>query len=262
MDNTVQDIESEMRVFIPEKESKTGYRLTDADRKKGWEAHAQHPRGGFNPIMAITRRRWCSPNCIVFYQCPMMPVAMSAKPKEKACLINGYYDPQKKLFVKTGDKLRRRFINMFMTGEDGIIDEMKRVLFDYSIESGSATIQDRKDYIDMLLKLYRSLYGDRKAARVVEPITITLREIGFDGELIGEGETIHKSKHMNNVVNNHKVAQKMKENFAIRLAAAEDKESLATSPMLEGILNHEILPSVGIREESQGNVETGRPGQA
>jgi len=223
----------EKQRFEPVQVQRQGaHRLTDEDRAKGWAADR---KGGGNPIVSITRRRWCSPNCIVFYQCPLMPIALQAKKGERACLINGRYDPKEKGFVKTGDKLRRRFINMFMSGEDGLIDEMMRTLFDFSIEAATATIQDRKDYMDMLLKTYRSLFGDHHAARIVEPVTITLHEIGFDGE-----EIIHQKKHVKALIQDTNQTRALKEKFACRQAAAHDPESLADSPILTEILNHEV----------------------
>ena len=143
--------------------------LTDEDRKKGWNNKEKLPSVGI--INAIKNRKKCHPRCFIFELCPMMPLSMSSANQDGACMLN-----------KGGNVLIRRFVNLIVKGEDGLISEINNVLYMYGYDIETAPPSVKKDYVQMCLALHKQLYTDRERTSEMKPnLTVVINEMGRDG---------------------------------------------------------------------------------
>ena len=113
----------------------------------------------------------CSSRCPMFDMCPLMPIsAKPAKMSDRKCLVN------------TGSNdVRRAFINLFLRGHSGLVDEMMRAYtsylqsvedFDNDMKDAGGKVKDmpardrerlvnhRRKILDATLAIHRTFYGD------------------------------------------------------------------------------------------------------
>ena len=195
-----------------------GHQLTDADRHKGW--HNPEKLTQQKVIVAIKNRKKCSPRCVIFELCPMMPLSMSRANVEGACLLN-----------RGGNVLIRRFVNLMVKGEDGLLSEINNVLYSYAFDIETAPPSVKKEYAQMLMQLHNQLYAKKEKELEQRPnLTVVINEMGSDGklrEIVPLIETGHVMKRGEN----------LKLNAAIEEAKTEDPESLMNSPIIKEIMD-------------------------
>lgn len=193
-----------------------GHVLTQADREKGW--HTPKPQMAI--INAIKNRKKCSPRCMIFELCPMMALSMSAANRDGACLLN-----------RGGNVLIRRFINLMVKGEDGILNEINNVLYSYAFDIETAPPSIKKEYAQLLLQLHNQLYAKRDKEQEARPnLTVVINEMGSDGKIREVVPIIETGGVM-------KRGEARKLIAAIEDAKTEDPESLMNSPIIEEIMN-------------------------
>jgi hypothetical protein len=97
--------------------------------------------------------------------CPLMPLAQADS--EKRCLMN-----------MMNQTLRKRFVNMFLTGEDGLIDEIRRVIYAMGIDLESSPFEFKKDYAELLMRLHKTIYGEKQTIKGDRaPVLIQVNEL-------------------------------------------------------------------------------------
>jgi hypothetical protein len=178
---------------------------------------------------SLGRRQKCSPTCFYFEQCPVAALSLGyenpAKPEEnKKCMMKEF--PL---------NVRQQFINMFLTGEEGVIRAIKEALYMYQMEVETrGTLRDKRDLIDIMLRIYSEVYVKPKgfkSAQLSEPLTIVIRRVGKEPEVIDvtpnqmlpEGVKIRDILESGNVI-----------------MPEDDAESLFNSPRLKEITRHDI----------------------
>src|SRR5512137_135689 len=201
---------------MPYKEDHKGHMLTETDREKAWH----QPKPNMRIVNAIKNRKKCSARCIIFELCPMMPLSMSAANRESACLLN-----------RGGNVLIRRFINLMVKGEDGLLNEINSVLYSYAFDIETAPPSIKKEYAELLLKLHNQLYAKKEKELEARPnLTVVINEMGSDGKireivpLIEAGPVLRRGE-----------CRKL--NAAVTEALTDDPESLMSSPIIEEIMN-------------------------
>ena len=96
---------------------------------------------------SLAKRKYCSTECRIFEKCPFKAIAF--QDPDKICALK-----------KLPDRVRRRFQRLFIDGEEGLIDEIKELLYEFSLEIDNE--EDKKiklAYLDRLLKFYQIVYG-------------------------------------------------------------------------------------------------------
>lgn len=94
-------------------------------------------------------RIYCNKTCQIWETCPLMSLSMKQKDKKgrHVCLL------------KTApDKIQKRIFNLFLKGEDGIVAELRRILFDISADAEDSP-KIRLAYYDRADKFKESVYG-------------------------------------------------------------------------------------------------------
>jgi hypothetical protein len=147
-----------------------------------------------------------------------MIIAIQAHPRERVCLMR-----------IMGPAIRRRFVKLFGGGEDGIIEEMKKILFLYSKDIEKEPDHKKVEYFEMLLKMYKAIYGDKRVhISEKKPISIELQEV--DGSYVTKEIAIEKSFPMGDM-------KAMAKEHLKEVDPQSDPESLINSPIIEGFVN-------------------------
>jgi hypothetical protein len=154
----------------------SGQRLTREGCAKGGQATSVYK----SLAQSLKMRKKCSISCPFFESCPVNAMSL------------GYVDPKSgvkglclmKDFPMT---VRQQFLNLFLTGEEGIIKAIKDALHMYMMEVDTrGTLRDKRDMIDLMLRFYKEVYnaprGNRAQAK--EPLTITIRRVGVQPQTI------------------------------------------------------------------------------
>ena len=195
-----------------------GHILEDKDRRKtNYNADRW--------VNSIKLRKKCNTKCAIFDICPLMPLSISKANVNSPCLLN-----------KGGNALIRRFVNLMVKGEGGLLNEISNTLYLYGNDIEVAPPSIKKDYINMCLQLHRQLYADKDRAMEMKPqLTVVINEMGRDrtiipvlekGALSFDNET---NEFMADYMNVH--------NYRI-LDAEED--SLLNSPIINEIIEGKV----------------------
>ena len=219
----------------------SGHVLTDEDRLK--KTGKKNP--GTSIINAIKHRRTCGSRCPIFETCPMMPLSVSRANPDSRCLLN-----------LGGNVLIRRFINLMVKGEDGLINEINTVLYSYAQDIEVASPAVKKDYAMMCMQLHRQLYGDpRRTQFEAKPqLTVVINEMDCEGK-IREVEVVPVLE--SGGINNAKLdieAAKM-----IEASKEDDPDSLLNSPMFDDLFKN--LPVQRGTSPEQRNTVQGKGGK-
>lgn len=146
----------------------------------------------------LATRETCSRDCEYYESCPLMPLS-----KEKgvfSCVARGLSISEK-----------RKFMNFFMRGEDGIRHEIMGIMFNLTKLLDMEDLRDVKTYMDMLLRVHRELYSNKKPEeKPMKPMTIKVTGT--------KGKKVEKTEENDDFLN-------------------RDEESLLNSPNLEDILS-------------------------
>lgn len=158
---------------LPKPSGRTGYQFSKEECSRGGKV--------VSPTQVLARnlmnRKKCSVKCAFFEQCPVNALAL------------GYVDP------KTGEKgqclmksfpetVRQQFINLFLTGEEGVIHAIKVALHNYMVDVDAyGTLRDKRDMVQLMLQFYKEVYNAQRQKGVTkEPLTITIRRVGMAPE--------------------------------------------------------------------------------
>jgi len=163
---------------------------------------------------SLSKRVKCTPNCLYFEICPVC--AMSYGSPERKCMM--------KEFPET---VKKQFVNMFLSGEEGVISQIKTTLHNYMVDvEAYGTLHDKRDMVQTMLSFYDKVYNNpKKMVGKKEPLTITIRRVGMEPQTV--------------LVNPR---EPMSVGTFIESADKDDRESLINSPVLDTILMNKPVP--------------------
>ena len=213
------------RNFSPEECIKGGHNLRHGD-----------PMDRNNTLIkSIRAMRKCGTRCPIFLDCPMMPLAISPKVrKERHCLVN-----------LGGEALRRRYIKMFLTGEEGMIAEIKTLIYQYSVDAENMGLAEREKAVRMLMDLFKMIYGEKRVfKREAEPVIIDVTD-----ESIPVDWKVTATRDRGTGRGQYRMRE---QEIAAVDDAKPDPESLVFSDKLKEILpSHVKADAVALRMESE-----------
>jgi len=123
-------------------------------------------------LCSIRKMRHCNPACEIFEICPMMPVSLCKANVNSTCLLNA-----------GGEVLLRRFVNLMLKGESGLLNEINNVIYSYGEDIETAPPSIKKEYAQMCMQLHKQLYADKDRATEMKPqLTVVINEMGRDGK--------------------------------------------------------------------------------
>lgn len=128
----------------------------------------------------IANRKKCSVTCMFFEQCPANAMSLGYRNPNKP------EEDQKCMMKEFPPTVRQQFINMFLTGEEGIIHQIKILMHNYLNDvEAYGTLHDKRDSLQLMIVLYDKLYNhQRKGIGRKEPLTITIRRVGMEPEVM------------------------------------------------------------------------------
>lgn len=186
----------------------------------------------------ITTRKRCNEKCPLFYECPLMVIAIQAPVRERVCLMR-----------IMGPGIRRRFVKMFGGGEDGLIEEMKKILFIYSQDIERMPPARQAEYFEMLLKMFKAIYGERRVQiKEPKPISIQLREV--NGRFVSKELFI--DRNVNTVIPQH-IKDEARERLE-DINPENDPESLINSPVVESFVGFHPGKGAIIKGEAEDSI--------
>jgi hypothetical protein len=101
-----------------------------------------------------------------------MPLSMSQANTGSPCLLN-----------KGGNALIRRFIKLFVSGEQGLIEEINGILYLYGMDIETAPAEVKKNYAELLMRWHDQTFIKSKREFEEKPqLTIVLKELGGEGK--------------------------------------------------------------------------------
>jgi hypothetical protein len=122
---------------------------------------------------SMRHRKWCSVECPFSDSCPMLPLAMA---KEEQIIIKGVIKhPCKRRDAPVA--VQRRIANLFLNGEEGLLNEIRTSIFVTSTNLGNDN-KERMQFTDTLMKFRNSIYGEKGTSiNSQEPLEITVRQL-------------------------------------------------------------------------------------
>jgi hypothetical protein len=169
-------------------------------------------------------RKKCTLDCVFFSTCPVSAMSYGYKDEKNPA------NDRKCLMKDFPHTVRQQFIDLFLTGEEGIIKSIKTALHNYMNDvEAYGRLQDKRDMIQLMLQFYDKVYNNQKKGAVKkEPLTITIRRVGVAPETISvmPHEALPPGKinvrDLNNPANDD--------------ITEDDPESLIHSPMVTELL--------------------------
>lgn len=128
--------------------------------------------------ISLNHRKTCSTSCRFFEKCPVNAVSLGYRDK------NNPKEDRKCLMKEFPITVRQQFINLFLTGEEGIIHGIKTALHNYMVDvEAYGNLKDKRDMVQLMLQFYDKVYNNPKKSSVSkEPLTITIRRVGMAPE--------------------------------------------------------------------------------
>lgn len=218
-----------------------GHVLTHEDSVKGGKAISLYK----TLSRTLNARKKCSTSCAFFEKCPVNALSIgfhdaNHPEKDQQCMM--------KEFPAT---VRQQFIDMFLTGEEGMIQAIKRAMHNYMNDVDAyGTLRDKRDMIQLLLVFYDKVYNNTKRSAVKkEPLTITLRRVGIEPQTI----TVRPHVALPDGVRPKAEDLTSPANGDI---TEDDPESLVHSPILERVLRPVNRPVPGVITVEELKIET------
>lgn len=224
-------------------------------------------KSGAQMYQSIRNMRKCSSKCPMFDVCPLAPISIKpANFKERHCLVNaGSHD------------VRRAYINMFLRGHSGLVDEMMRAYTGYlsavedyenefrgkkGEEAVKLTPKDRERLVNLrfkileaTLKVHKTCYGDGYQAKQKpeeEPIKI-IETTGDEGEQI----EIRQKQTKRPVISKKRKEDLIEAEYKVMEEVKPDPESLIFSERLK----EEVLPSMVVMDPDEVPTKPPQPAQ-
>lgn len=160
----------------------------------------------------IRDRQFCNTTCQIYTRCPLS--------------IQSKLSNKEDCRVKAMDSdTRRRFVRLFVFGDDGLYDEAMSTLFDLSqVLDIRHNKKEMITYLDLVVKLARTFRGVVED-KTPQKLVINIEDYAKPVELVGPGGLVEEGE----------------------IVMKRDPDSLLESPNLENIVKH---------RETKGNIFT------
>jgi hypothetical protein len=217
------------------------HQLTTEDRIKGSQTMSYYK----SLARTLAARKKCTTSCVFFEKCPANAVSMGFRDEKNP------ENDRKCLMKEFPHTVRQQFIDLFLTGEEGVIASIKKALHNYMNDVDAyGTLKDKRDMVQLMLQFYDKVYNNpKKGAQKKEPLTITIKRVGMSPEVIDvtphevlpAGTTIVRA-------HNDPAADDITEG---------DPESLINSPILTEVMRPVSRPINMVMEEIkiESNIE-------
>jgi hypothetical protein len=144
------------------------------------------------------------------------------------------------------EAVRKRFQDVFLSGEDGMILDLKKAIYQYGLTQTDA--RGKKEYIELMLKLHKAVYGDK--SQIIsdkEPLQINISQLQTsvsdrvekvvpDGTIPPLIEKLsEKLESKRSIAYKEAIMEECREVADVEL----DPETLFDSPMLDKIVGSE-----------------------
>ena len=131
--------------------------------------------GGSKSTVAkkLAKRRYCTPSCPIWDKCPLMPLAQQEwirtpkGEKRHPCLLN-----------TLPTDIQRRIRRLFLSGRDGLIEELEDVLYNLSSLAEKQPDKNLTKYGDLILKAIATIYGQKIQEEGKVDVNINIRVVG------------------------------------------------------------------------------------
>lgn len=222
-----------VKLELPDKESP----FTKEEQSKGGKTITVYK----SLARTLGMRKKCSSSCVFFHTCPVSAMAMN-----HTDLKTGVVHPC--LMKEFPPSVKQQFIDLFLTGEEGIIASIKKALHNYMVDVDAyGKLSDKRDMVRLMLDFYKEVYNSpRKGITKKEPLTITIRRVGM------APETISVMPH--EALPPGKISVEDLVNPANDDITEDDPESLLNSPMITQLVRGRVVAMEEIKIES--NIET------
>jgi len=180
---------------------------------------------------SFRNRKWCHIGCEFAEACPILPLSMS-KEFEIVDTSKGYkkiFHPCKLKDAPAG--VQRRIQNMFLNGEEGLLNEIRSALFVAGTNLG-ADVKERLAYADALGRLHKTIYGEKATMSSSEPLEITVRHFSKPDGLTGTEVKALQQKAAQKFLDTKKPIQITEE----EVPEISDPESLLLSPLMDTMI--------------------------
>ena len=176
---------------------------------------------------SLKRRKTCNTKCFYFEECPLMSMSLSSP--DKKCLMKAF-----------PEAVRKRFQDVFLSGEDGMILDLKKAIYQYGLTQTDP--RGKKEYIELMLKLHKAVYGDK--SQIIsdkEPLQINISQLQTTApmeKVIPDGTVkplVEKLESKRSIEWKEAVMKECKEVADVE----EDPETLFNSPLLDDIVRSE-----------------------
>ena len=138
-----------------------GHELTIADKQKGGQTISIYRQ----LANSMRKRKRCTPKCFYFENCPLMSMSMSSE--DHKCMMKAF-----------PERIRTRFTKVFLEGEEGMLNEIKNAIFNLGLQADTMTLKEKRDYIELMLKLHKAIYGDKtQVISDKEPLQINIQQL-------------------------------------------------------------------------------------
>jgi len=173
---------------------------------------------------SLKRRKTCNTKCFYFEECPLMSMSLSSP--DKKCLMKAF-----------PEAVRKRFQDVFLSGEDGMILDLKKAIYQYGLTQTDP--RGKKEYIELMLKLHKAVYGDK--SQIIsdkEPLQINISQLQTTApmeKVIPDGTVkplVEKLESKRSIEWKEAVMKECEEVIKVE----EDPETLFDSPMLDKIV--------------------------
>lgn len=170
---------------------------------------------------SLKKRKRCSPKCFYFENCPLMSMSMAST--DKKCMMKAF-----------PERIRTRFTKVFLEGEEGMLNEIKGAIYQYGLQADASTsLKDKKEYIELMLKLHKAIYGDKtQVVSDKEPLQINIQQLSGVLPQNVEPKVIEAVESKRSVALKEAIMKDCEEEIKVET----DPESLFGSPKLEGFV--------------------------
>jgi len=129
---------------------------------------------------SLRKRKKCTVTCQFFEHCPVNAMSIGYQDKTNPA------EDRKCLMKEFPHTVRTQFINLFLTGEEGIIQAIKTALHNYMVDvEAYGNLHDKRDMVQTMLQFYKEVYAPRREKGLKkEPLTITIRRVGMAPETL------------------------------------------------------------------------------
>lgn len=127
--------------------------------------------GRFNEFYEVMRKRlYCNDKCKYFKMCPLQPYSQSEDNQNK----DGKYPC---LLKQKSPSEQQTYLNLFLNGRYGMANELLIAAFAIRDTLDLSNKRDAREYLEMLIKVNKELYGSAKNVEAPPDMEVKITEV-------------------------------------------------------------------------------------